>query len=135
MTNKFLDDDRITPLIRLWEENENGDIVKANYIVNSTIYGDKTFYKIPKKMTRPDGQEWTAYISVKFHNCQPVPNGTRIRIKKYMEGGYPNTRDKYNFVFQIVIFDYEIIESSDEIAKQAIQEFNEADTYSEDLPF
>lgn len=109
---------------------------KFNYIVNSQMNGAKTFYKIPIKKRGFDGQELKCNIPVRFAKCQPVPNGTIIRIKNAMEDWYINPKDTWNIVFQLVIFDYEIIKSSEEAAQNAIQAFNNADSsYEDDLPF
>ena len=107
-----------------------------NYPVNSKTNGGKTFYKIPIKKKNYDGQELQANILVRFAKCEPVPDGTVIRIKKAMEDWYINPRDTWNIIPVLVIFDYEIVKRSDYVAEQAIQDYNNADTsYSDDLPF
>ena len=95
-----------------------------NYPVNSQTNGGKTFYKIPIKKKNYDGQELKANIAVRFAKCQPVPSGTVIRIKNAMEDWYINPKDTWNIVPLLVIFDYEVVKTSDYAAEQAIQEFN-----------
>lgn len=108
----------------------------SNYTVNSKINGGKTFYKIPIKKKNYDGQELQANMLVRFAKCQPVPSGTVIRIKNAMEDWYINPKDTWNIVPVFVIFDYEIVKTSDYAAEQAIQNFNNSDTsYDDELPF
>lgn len=107
-----------------------------NYTVNSKINGGKTFYKIPIKKKNYDGQELQANMPVRFAKCEPVPSGTVIRIKNAMEDWYINPKDTWNIVPVLVIFDYEIVKTSDYAAEQAIQNFNNSDTsYDDELPF
>ena len=130
------------------EKNEDSYITywfdnRHTYIINSETNGGKTFYhkKIEKKGF--DGQTITHKIQVRFAKCEPVPNGTIIKIKRGMEDWYINPKDKYNIVPVFVIFDYEIVRRSDYAAEQAIQNYNNSlqnynnadESYSEDLPF
>lgn len=105
------------------------------YKVLSQTYGGKTFYKIPVFKKNFDGQELRCNIPVRFAKCQPVPNGTVIRIKNAMEDWYINPKDKWNIVLTLVIFDYEILKTSDVVAQQAIETFNSLDVNDDELPF
>ena len=106
-----------------------------NYIINTQQNGGRTFYKIPIKKKDYDGQQKTASILVKFaKGCEPVPNGTVIRIKNAMEDWY--IKNRFDVILCLVIFNYEIVKRSDYAAEQAIQQFNNTDTsYEDDLPF
>ena len=107
---------------------------KSYYYIQSQTNGGRTFYKTPIKKKNYDGQEIKSYIQVKFGKCEPVPNGTKIRIKNAKEDWYINPKDTWNIIPQLVIFDYEIIERSDVIAEQAIQQYNSIDDDTE-LPY
>ena len=104
------------------------------YIVNVQINGGYTFYKIPLKKEDFDGQTKNGFINVRFakNHCEPVPDGTIIKIKNAAEYWYTKG---FNTIVTLVIFNYEIVQESDAAAKQAIQEFNQTDTNDDELPF
>lgn len=119
------------------EEEENKEYISYmfntsyNYIINSNINGGKTFYKIPLKKKAFDGQIMTCNVPVRFAKCQPVPDGTIIRIKNAKEDWY--VKNRFDTIVYLVIFDYEIVQTSDRAAQQALETFNAPDETQEDL--
>ena len=107
------------------------------YIVYKQEYRGRVFYKIPIDKKNCDGQKLKTYIQVKFAKCEPVPNGTLIKITKAMEDWYKNPKDTWNIIPVIVIFEYEIIETSASVAENAIKEYNQSndDNSEYELPY
>ena len=106
-----------------------------NYLVTVKENSGKTFYNILLKNTSYDGQKIEVPLRVYFSKCEPVTNGTYIRVKKATEYWRKNPNDKFNFIVYVVIFDYEVAGESRKDTQQALNEFNNT-TYSEDdLPY
>lgn len=105
-----------------------------NYTVISNEWAGRTYYNLKLITTRYDGQKAEGICRVEFVKCDPPPNETIIRIKNAKEDWY--MKDKFNLVFKIVVYNYEIIQTSSQIAKDALNEFY-SQSYDEDddLPF
>ena len=109
---------------------------KLSYMIYSQVYKDKTFYKIPISKKTSDGQTIKAYVPVRFVNCEPVINGTLIRLKNAKVDWYINPKDRWNIVPSLVIFNYEIMKDSNIVAQQVVNEYNSTiDSDDDSLPF
>ena len=108
-----------------------------DYVVYKQENRGRVFYKISIAKKNCDGQITKAYVQVKFAKCEPVPNGTLIKITKAMEDWYKNPKDTWNIIPVIVIFEYEIIETSASVAENAIKEYNQSndDNSEYELPY
>ena len=109
---------------------------KANYMVFVQVYKDKTFYKTQISKKTADGQIIKAYVPIRFVNCEPVINGTLIRLKNAKVDWYKNPKDTWNIVPSLVIFNYEITADSNIVTQQVVNEYNStADIDDDSLPF
>ena len=106
---------------------------KKLYEVLSNEWAGKTFYNLKLFTTRYDGQTEDGRIRAEFVKCDPPINGTKIRIKNAKEDWYK--KGKFDTIFKIVIFDYEIAQPNSEIANEAINEFYSKDNDDFELPF
>ena len=106
---------------------------EKNYTVIANEWAGRTFYNLKLITTRYDGQINEGICRVEFIKCDAPPNNSVIRIKNAKEDWY--MKDKFHLVFKIVVFNYEIIQTSAETAKEAINEFYNKDYDEDDLPF
>ena len=110
--------------------------LKLNYIIYVQTYKEKTFYKTQISKKTADGQTIKAYVPVRFVNCEPVVNGTLIRLKNAKVDWYKNPKDTWNIVPSLVIFNYEVAAESNVVTQQIVNEYNNTATLDEDsLPF
>jgi hypothetical protein len=123
-------------------EEENKEYItglfnlKMNYMIFSQVYKDKTFYKVQVSKKLQDGQILKAYIPVRFVNCEPVINGTLIRLKNAKVDWYKNPKDTWNVIPSLIIFNYEVIADSNIVTQQIVNEFNSTNDSDDDsLPF
>lgn len=96
-------------------------------------WAGRTFYNLQLRATRYDGQKDEGICRVEFVKCDAPPNNSTIRIKNAKEDWY--MKDKFHMVFKIVVYNYELIQTSAETAKQAINEFYNTEYDEDDLPF
>ena len=103
--------------------------IKANkdYIVTRNDYAGKIYYKIEIEKKNYDDTIQKCFKNVKFitndNEEVDIPNGTQIRIKQAFEDFYFRKADKFNPIFYLVITDYEITKNSDEITKEAYENY------------
>ena len=68
-----------------------------------------------------DGTEFKTYCPVRFKKGMEVENGTTIKIKQAIENIKPNPKDKWSYITEYMILDYEIATDTND----AINEFNQ----------
>ena len=122
-------------------EEENKEYItglfnlKMNYMIFSQVYKERTFYKVQVSKKQADGQIIKAYVPVRFVNCQPVINGTLIRLKNAKVDWYKNPKDTWNIIPSLVIFNYEVIADSNIVTQQVVNEYNSTSDSEDELPF
>ena len=95
--------------------------VNQPYKIFVSSYNDFNFYKIQLKQKMYDGTEFKTYCPVKFKKGMEVENGTTIKIKQAIENIKPNPKDKWSYITEYMILDYEIATDTND----AINEFNQ----------
>lgn len=103
------------------------------FVVLANDWAGRTFYNLKLITTRYDGQKSEGICRVEFVKCNPPPNNSTIRIKNAKEDWY--MKDRFHMVFKIVVFNYEVIQTSMETAREAINEFYTTEYNEDDLPF
>lgn len=97
-------------------------------------YAGKMYYNAELNKINYDGQKLQGRCRIEFVKCAGPADGTIIRIKNAKEDWYMT--DKFHMVFKVVIFDYDIVQNTREVANQAINDFYKDDSsYEDDLPF
>lgn len=109
------------------------------YRVWKKTYNDVNYYKIMIQQKNYDETVDKFYEEVRFKKGVEVPNESDIIIKTAYENCRKNPKDEYNPIFYLSITDFEIVESQEQIQKNALDEFNDAMDDIEidefDLPF
>lgn len=129
------------------EENKEYIISKINtkyfYKVYRSTYNGKDFYSLLIVQKNYDETESMFYKSVSFKKGIDLPpNDSLIRIKKAVENYYG---EKYKPQSSLMILDYELKKTEDQIKEDAFNEYNqsllenekekEVQIKEEDLPF
>lgn len=129
------------------EENKEYIISKINtkyfYKVYRSSYNGKDFYSLLIVQKNYDETESMFYKSVSFKKGIDLPpNDSLIRIKKAVENYYG---EKYKPQSSLMILDYELKKTEDQIKEDAFNEYNqsllenekekEVQIKEEDLPF
>lgn len=104
------------------------------YEVRSNEYNGKTFYKIPITIIKKDQKYAEINKTVQFKRDVYVPNGSKIKILNAKEDYYFKSGDRFNPIWIVRIYDFEIVDRGIEEAKQALSDFN-TPTDDFDLPF
>lgn len=114
--------------------------IKANqdYIVIRNDYAGKTYYKIEVEKKNYDDTIQKGFKNIKFvpdinGEDIDIPNGTQIRIKQAFEDFYYRRGDKFNPIFYLVVTDFEITKNSDEVTKEAYDNFYRQDDNNFDI--
>lgn len=101
-------------------------------------WNNKVYYNIQISQKNYDETVSKWYRPITFKKGVEVPNETDIIIKKAVENLRPNARDPYNPITTLMILDFEISLSKEQIEQQAYADYresiSEADENS-DLPF
>lgn len=126
-------------------DNNGYKIVCGNaYVVYRNEYAGHVFYKI--QVTKTDSRDGgntkvIAYKTIAFRNKEKdcdIPNGTMIVPKKLFEDFYFKDGDKYNAIWTVVILDWDIVKSQNQIVDEAIDNYKKIKDFElsdEDLPF
>ena len=97
--------------------------------VFSSNYQGRDYYKIQLTQKNYDGSEFKFYINVQFKKGVTLPNvdgkGTDIIIKKAYENFRPNPKDEYNPIMYLLIVDFEIKETQEQIEKEAYSKYQQ----------
>lgn len=99
--------------------NEN-----ETYKVDVREWNDSVFYNVKIKQKRYDDtfEEFTRRLY--FNGCEPPKNGDIIKIISGYESNYANKKDPYNCITSIVVNEYELSKSKNELQSEAFAEYN-----------
>lgn len=98
-------------------------------------YNGSTFYKVCIVKTNFDKTKEKFYKNVRFKKDVSVPDRTKIRINDFFEDVYARANDKYNANWTLFITDFDILESSEQVAKDALEEYNSKLNSDDSDPF
>lgn len=100
-------------------------------------YAGTTYYKVKLSKKNYDGTKSTCYKNIRFKKGVDIPNGTKIKVLGGFEDFYVPPQDKFHPVFSVFITDFVVTEESNEVVKQALDDYNSsAYEYDENsLPF
>ena len=103
--------------------------VDKPYKIFVSEYNGYRFYKIRLTQKNYDGTEFKYYQPVRFKKGMEVENETTIRILRAIENDRPNPKDKYSFIREYMILDYETVVDVGE----AISDFHDTLNSVEDI--
>lgn len=128
--------------------NVNGYKIQCGYKYKVYVnqYAGNTFYKIQVTKTyTKDGanNKLIAYKNVTFKNklldTSEIVDGCYVIPKRLFEDFYFRNNDKYNAVWSVVISDWEVVKSEEQVRNEALSDFNDTlngiQINEEDLPF
>ena len=95
------------------------------YRVWKNTVNDVDYYRIGFTQKNYEGSSVQFYEPVTFKKGVDIPNQTDIIINEAYENVRKNPNDPYNPIFYINIVDFELIKSKEQIANEALNEFNE----------
>lgn len=135
--------------------NENGYKILCGrvYSIRRRDYAGRTFYTV--EFVKKDVRDNSTIMASKQIAFRPIDkdrivdfaDGTLIRPLKIMEDFYFRTNDRYNPVWNVIIRDWEVVQSSKQAQAEALNSYNHAteegkairnvdlSLYDEDLPF
>lgn len=115
------------------------------YPLYRTEFGGRIFYKIMVSKKDINGTTLNLYKQVTFfknkERVENIKDGVLIKPLKIQEDGYYNKNDKYNVIWTLRIFDWEIRENEEQQYNDAIKDYkqqlnvNEIEYNDDDLPF
>lgn len=103
--------------------------VDKPYKIFVSEYNGYKFYKIRLTQKMYDGTEFKYYQPVKFKKGIEVENETTIKILNAIENDKPNPKDKYSFIREYMILDFETIVD----VSEAISDFHDTLNSVEDI--
>lgn len=95
------------------------------YRVWKQTINDVDYYRIGFTQKNYEGSSQQFYEPITFKKGVSIPNQTDIIIHEAYENVRYNPKDKYNGIFYLVITDFEMVKSQDQIAEEALNEYNE----------
>jgi len=125
----------------------NGYKIKCGnwYPLYRAEYGGHIFYKIMVSKKDINGDPIRLYKSVSFYKdgerITSIRDGVLVKPLRFQEDGYYTKNDKYNVVWNLKIFDWEIQETEEHNVSDAINDYkkqlnvNDIDFNDDDLPF
>lgn len=93
--------------------------------VFKTTFNDKNFYKFQVSQKNYDGTTSKFYITLQFKKNVELQNQTDIVVHQFVENMRENKKDPYSPIHYYQINDFEIVESQEQIAQNAFDEFRE----------
>jgi len=85
-------------------------VYRDDIVSNNTSY---TFYHCKIKQKQKDNSDKWYKKELGFKNGVDIPNGTRIKILKMSEKVRENPKDRYNAIWGVFIYDYEVVMEAD----------------------
>lgn len=98
-----------------------GDTIK----IKRTEINGRMFYSTSVTQKQFDGTKKYYNKRLNFKKGVSIPNDTRIKILDMFENMWDNPKDPYNPVSILMILDYEIIKNSEQIEKDALEEYRD----------
>jgi len=93
--------------------------------VFKTTYNDINFYKFQVLQKNYDKTNSKFYEELRFIKGVDIPNETDIIVNQFVENLRENPNDKYHGIRWYQINDFEMIQSQEQIEKDALNEYNE----------
>lgn len=93
--------------------------------VFKTTWNDQNYYKFQVVQNNYDKTKSKFYITLQFKKGVEVPNESDIIVHQFVENLRPNKNDAYNPIHYYQINDFEIVESQEQIQRDALNEYNE----------
>ena len=95
------------------------------YMVFRNEYNGNVFYKIQITGKNLDGTVKKAYKIVRFKGDVDIPDKTLIKINAGFEDFYFG-KDKFNAIYTVVITDFDVINDSHNVAREALESYKKA---------
>jgi len=95
------------------------------YRVWKSTHNDKNYYKIQVSQKNYDGTVDKFYIDLQFKKGVDIPNQSDIIIKCAYENLRKNINDEYHPIVYLMITDFELIKSDEQVQQEAFDEFRE----------
>lgn len=95
------------------------------YRVWKNTVNDIDYYRIGFTQKNYEGSSQQFYESIQFKKGVEIPNQTDIIIHEAYENVRKNPKDPYNAIFYLVVTEFEMVQTQEQITETALNEYNE----------